>query len=96
MSKTVKIGVVGIGIMGKAHIHDIATLGNTELAAICDVDHTTADTYAARMRVPAYYNYKDLLEHEALDAVLISTPHYDHTPISIAALQKGIHVLVEQ
>ncbi|MCA0455970.1 MAG: Gfo/Idh/MocA family oxidoreductase [Chloroflexi bacterium] len=96
MSKTVKIGVVGIGIMGKAHIHDIATLGNTELAAVCDVDHATADTSAAEMRVPAYYDYKELLEHENLDAVVISTPHYDHTPISIAALQKGIHVLVEK
>lgn len=96
MSKMVKIAVVGAGIMGKAHIHDIATLENTELAAVCDVDHAIADTYAAEMHVPAYYDYRDLLEHEALDAILVSTPHYAHTPISIAALQKGIHVLVEK
>lgn len=96
MSKAVKIAVVGAGIMGKAHIKDIATLENTELVAVCDVDHAVADAYAAEMHVPTYYDFNDLLEHEALDAILISTPHYDHTPISIAALQKGIHVLVEK
>ena len=37
-----------------------------------------------------------MLEHQALDAIIISTPHYDHTPITIAVLEKGIHVLVEK
>jgi predicted dehydrogenase len=96
MSKAVRIAVIGAGIMGKAHIKDVATLENTELAAVCDVNQTVADASAAEMNVPAYYDFKDLLEHENLDAILVSTPHYDHTPISIAALQKGIHVLVEK
>jgi predicted dehydrogenase len=96
MSKAVKIAVVGTGLMGKAHIKDIASLENTELAAVCDVNQAIADTYATEMHVPAYYDFNDLLEHETLDALLVSTPHYDHTPISIAALQKGIHVLVEK
>ncbi len=96
MSKAVRIAVVGIGIMGKAHIKDVVTLENAELAAVCDVNHTVADACAAEMQVPAYYDFKDLLEHEQLDAIIVSTPHYDHTPISIAALQKGIHVLVEK
>ncbi len=96
MSQVVKIAVVGAGLMGKAHIKDIATLENTELAAMCDVNPTVADACAAEMHVPAYYDYNGLLEHKGLDAILISTPHYDHTPISIAALKKGLHVLVEK
>jgi len=96
MSKKVRIAVIGAGIMGKAHIRDVTTLENTELAAVCDINHAVADACAAEMGVPAYYDFRDLLEREKLDAVLISTPHYDHTPISIAALQKGIHVLVEK
>ncbi len=96
MSQRVKIAVVGVGIMGKAHVKDIATLANTELAAVCDVDQTVADACATEMQVPVYYDFNDLLEHEQVDAILISTPHYDHTPISIAALKKGIHVLVEK
>lgn len=96
MSKAVKIAVIGVGIMGKAHIKDIASLEHTELAAICDVDHTTADSAAAEMHVHAYHDFNELLDKEALDAIVVSTPHYDHMPISIAALQKGIHVLVEK
>ncbi|MBZ0290295.1 MAG: Gfo/Idh/MocA family oxidoreductase, partial [Anaerolineae bacterium] len=96
MSETVKIGVVGIGIMGKAHLRDIISLENTELVAVCDTDRATADKAAAEYGVPAYYDYHDLLKHTPLDAVVISTPHYDHTPISIDAMQNGIHVLVEK
>ncbi len=96
MSETVKIGVIGLGVMGKDHLKHIAALENTELAAVCDVFRESADHFAAEMNVPAYYDYHDLLNHQPLDAVLIATPHYDHTPISIAALGKGIHVLVEK
>ena len=42
MSETVRMGVIGIGIMGKAHLKDIAALENTELVAICDVNQATA------------------------------------------------------
>lgn len=96
MVHKVRLAVVGMGIMGKAHAKDIATLENTSLVAVCDVDTTVADALAQEMQVPAYYDYHDLLDHEDLDAVLISTPHYDHTPISITALERGLHVLVEK
>ncbi len=92
----VKVAVIGIGIMGKSHIRDVTSLENTELVAVCDINEPLAQQYAAELNVPSYTDYHDLLEHEKLDAVLIATPHYDHTPISIAALNKGIHVLVEK
>jgi predicted dehydrogenase len=96
MRERVKMAVIGTGIMGRDHITDISTLHNTELVAVCDVDKATADHFAAETNCRAYYDYRDLLEHEALDAVLVATPHYHHTPSSIAALERGIHVLVEK
>jgi predicted dehydrogenase len=96
MSERVKMAIIGTGIMGRDHIQDISTLHNTELVAVCDVDKATADHFAAETHSRAYYDYRDLLEHEPLDAVLIATPHYHHTPSSIAALERGIHVLVEK
>lgn len=96
MSNKVRIAVIGTGIMGKAHIHDIATLKSAELVAICDVNPVTVDLLAAELHVPAYYDYYELLKREAPDAILISTPHYDHPDMSIAALQQGVHVLVEK
>ena len=46
MSEKVKIGVIGIGAMGKPHLRDVATLENTELVAVCDINHTSADQSA--------------------------------------------------
>jgi predicted dehydrogenase len=95
-NKKVRIGVIGIGNMGAAHIRDVASLENCELAAICDVIQGRADHPAAELGVPAFYDYKEMLNGVQLDAVIISTPHYDHTPISIDCLGRGIHVLVEK
>ncbi|MEO8392881.1 MAG: Gfo/Idh/MocA family oxidoreductase, partial [Chloroflexota bacterium] len=96
MSEKVKIAVIGLGVMGREHIKSVAALENTELVAVCDVNRAAADQYAAEMNTTAYYDYHDLLEHQPRDAILIATPHYDHTPITIAAFAKGIHVLVEK
>ena len=93
----VRLAVIGVGVMGSSHVKDIATrLPNTQLAAVCDIIPERADQYAAQYQVPAFYDYRDLLEKITLDGIVIATPHYDHTPISIAALQQGIHVLVEK
>ncbi|MBN1659151.1 MAG: Gfo/Idh/MocA family oxidoreductase [Anaerolineae bacterium] len=93
---TLRMAVVGVGNMGRLHARDIHELDSTELVAVCDIDRPRADEVAARYRVPAAYDYRDLLSGTDVQAILIATPHYDHTPISIAALQQGLHVLVEK
>ena len=92
----VRIGVIGIGNMGAAHIRDVASLDNCELSAICDVIPDRADRPAQELRVPAFYDYREMLAKVKLDGVIVATPHYDHTPISIDCLGRGIHVLVEK
>ncbi len=90
-----KLAVIGLGMMGRQHLKDIHELENVELAAVCDINTSSADSLAAEYSVEAYYDYQSLLEHPELDGLIIATPHYDHTPLSIRAFQKGIHVLVE-
>jgi predicted dehydrogenase len=92
----VKMAVVGVGQMGSNHVRDLATMPNIELTAICDINHEAADQTAAQYGVRAYYDYRELLERERPQAITIATPHYDHTPISIAALERGVHVLTEK
>ncbi len=92
----VKTAVVGVGGMGSSHVRDLATLPNVELVAVCDVDHAVADRLAAQYGVRAYYSHEDLLAREQPQAITIATPHYDHTPIAIAALGRGVHVLTEK
>ena len=98
MSSTaqIKIAVIGVGGMGRAHVQDILSLPTTQLVAVCDIDRARAESVAAAANVRAFDDYRALLAQVELDAVLIATPHYDHTPISLAAFERGRHVLVEK
>jgi predicted dehydrogenase len=91
-----RIAVVGVGNMGRLHARDVHELANTELVAVCDIKRARSDEVAAQFGVKATYDFRELLAETGVQALLIATPHYDHTPISIAALQQGLHVLVEK
>jgi predicted dehydrogenase len=93
---SVRLGVIGAGVMGSAHIRDISTIPTTALAGVCDTDRERADHYAREYGVPAFYDHRTLLESGLVDGVVIATPHYDHTPIAIEAMGRGIHVLTEK
>ncbi len=92
----VGVGVVGIGGMGNSHARSIlrGNVKGAELTAVCDVN----DDYLSRFddSVLKFKDYEKFLEHEKVNAVIIATPHYSHTPLGIAALEAGKHVLVEK
>jgi predicted dehydrogenase len=95
-SKKVRLAVIGVGNMGQSHARDIVSLPNTELVAVCDIDPERLAFVAGDLGVKAYVDYNDLLLRDDLDGILVATPHYDHVPISIAAFERGIHVLAEK
>jgi len=93
---TVRLGVIGVGTMGRFHLAKLGTVKNAVLTAVCDVDRARADQVAAENRCVAYSDHQALLKDKVCDAVLIATPHYAHTSIGVDALRAGIHVLVEK
>lgn len=94
-SGSVKLGIVGLGNMGSVHARALAEgrVKGAELSAVCDVDATKLGPHAERQR---FSDSAELIRSGAVDAVLIATPHYSHTPISIDALGRGLHVLCEK
>jgi len=96
MSDKVKIAVVGVGGMGGSHINSLKDLDNCELVAVCDIDKEIADKKGKEYDVKVFYSHEDLLKSKIADAVIIATPHYDHTTIAIAAMDAGVHVLTEK
>jgi predicted dehydrogenase len=94
--KNVKIAVVGVGGMGFGHLNSLKEIKRAELCAVCDIRKEVADKVASVYGVPAYYDASEMYDRSKPDAVIIATPHYDHTPLAISALQKGIHVLTEK
>ncbi len=94
--ETVKIGIVGIGNMGKNHVQHVQDLAQTELAAICDRCAERLESAPAPAEIPRFSDYADMLDSASLDAVIIATPHYDHPDMSLLAFERGLHVLVEK
>lgn len=91
----VRIGIVGIGNMGYTHAQQILAgkINRLELAAVADMNP------AKLARVPQVKGFKtaeEMMASGLIDAILIATPHYDHTTIGIAALKAGLHVMVEK
>ncbi len=94
--KNVRLGVIGIGTMGRFHLGKLGEIRNLELTAACDIDVERAKAAAATYRCAAYDDHRKLLNDKVCDAVLIVTPHYAHTTIGLDALRAGLHVLVEK
>jgi len=102
--KRARLAVIGVGNMGSVHARDAAALPNTELVAVCDLIPERAESVASQFGAKSYTHFQDLLaveslgtrDKDGLDGVIIATPHYDHTPISIASFERGLHVLTEK
>lgn len=96
MSK-IKVAVFGCGaIAQRRHIPEYANNENVELVAFADPVKERAEEMAAQYGGKAYTDYEELLKNEKLDAVSVCTPNYLHAPMTIAAANAGLHVLVEK
>jgi predicted dehydrogenase len=96
MTNTAKIGIIGLGNMGSIHCQHAVDLPNTTLAAICDTDQSRIDVMLEKFDVPAFTDYKTMLDEVELDGIIIATPHYSHPEMTLAGFERGIHVLVEK
>lgn len=94
--KKIRLGIVGVGGMGKSHATSAKAARNLEITAICDIRKEVADEVAAVYGVPAFYDHHSLFRAGLIDAVLIVTPHYAHTPIAIDAFAAGLHVISDK
>jgi len=81
--------------MGLGHAENIESgkVSRCELAAVCG---PTPEKFTRFPNAKGFTRSEELIRSGAVDAVLIATPHFSHTPIGIDALQHGLHVLVEK
>ena len=95
--KKVKVGVIGVGFIGPAHIEALRRLGYVEVVAIADENEQAAKQKAEMLGVrTAYGDYKDLLADPEIEVVHICTPNNSHYTMSKEALAAGKHVVCEK
>ncbi|HYE77171.1 MAG TPA: Gfo/Idh/MocA family oxidoreductase, partial [bacterium] len=90
-----RVGVIGVGVMGQHHARLYAALPNADLVGVVDVDRPRAEAVAKRYCCAAFSDYADLLD-EPLDAVSIAVPTALHHEVALACLGRGIHCLIEK
>ncbi|MBT4935419.1 Gfo/Idh/MocA family oxidoreductase [Candidatus Woesearchaeota archaeon] len=91
-----RVGVIGVGLMGRNHARVYADLENVELVAISDPDEVALTKQANRFGCTKYTNYQDMIEKEKLDIVSIAVPTSLHKQVSFNVIAKGINVLLEK
>jgi predicted dehydrogenase len=93
----VRIGIIGMGNMGKYHADYLLNgkVKRAQLTAVCSTSPGKLDSYKSK-GVEIFGSAEALIQSGKVDAVLIATPHPQHTPQGIAALEAGLHVIVEK
>lgn len=92
---TIRLGLIGAGSMGLFHARYLqqGKIRHARLAAVADADPARLQGWG---EVATFADGHDLIRSGLVDAVLIATPHFQHTTYGMAALQQGLHVLVEK
>ncbi len=90
----IKVGVIGVGHLGKFHLNNWLTIDGVKLIGFCDTDDTNAEAVKEKYQIPRFEDAAELMD--ACDAVDIVAPTTSHFELCEAAIKKGRHVFVEK
>ncbi len=92
----VKIGIIGIGGMGGAHLKSISELTNCRVTAVCDYQEKSFSNPALPADAQRFMNDDEFFAKGDFEALIVAVPHYEHVPLALRGLALGKHVLVEK
>jgi predicted dehydrogenase len=92
--KNIKVGVIGVGYLGRFHAQKYAALEGVSLIGVADTNLRQAEQVAGECSCAAFSDYKKLLP--AVDAVSIAVPTPYHHLVAGECLDAGIDVLLEK
>ncbi len=94
-AEPLRVGVVGVGVMGSNHARVLSELPGVKLVGVADPDRKRRETVARNLGCAAFDD-ADALLHHGVDAVTIAAPTHLHRDIAIACAARGIHIMVEK
>ncbi len=95
----VRLGIIGVGNMGSSHIKNYlkGAMPEFDITAVADIKPDRLEWAKEQLpEVNTYSTASALMDSGDVDAVLVATPHYDHPPLVIEALEKGLHAMSEK
>ena len=89
-----RLGVVGVGSLGFHHARILASMPGIVMGGVHDSNAVRREEVASRLGVPAHASVAALLDD--VDAVVIAVPTIVHEEVALAAIERGVHILVEK
>ena len=91
-----RLGLVGLGSMGRNHLRVISNHPDTTLAAIADTDPAALEAATSSSGARGYADPLDMIRSAEIDGVVVAAPTTAHPALALAAIERGIPVLVEK
>jgi predicted dehydrogenase len=92
-----RIGVIGVGQIGKHHLDNYSKIPDAKIVALADINEAEARRVAEKYNIPnVYTNFGDLLKRDDIQAVDVALHNNLHSPVTLAALEAGKHVYCEK
>jgi predicted dehydrogenase len=93
----IRLGIIGVGQIGKRHINTYQKIAGAELVAVADINEAEVQRVAAEADIPhVYTDFRQLLARDDLDAVDVCLHNNFHMPVTVAALEADKHVYCEK
>jgi predicted dehydrogenase len=97
MASPLRCGIIGCGVIAPTHAESFRLQEDIEIKWACDVVEHKAREFAETYGIPnVTADYQEVMDDSEVDCVSICTPHASHSPIAVAALDGGKHVLCEK
>jgi predicted dehydrogenase len=90
----IKVGVIGVGYLGRQHVRIYSQLDAVELVGVVDKNPAIAESVAREFHIAPYSNYEEILGK--VSAVSLAVPTIEHSRIGCRLMSQGIDVLVEK
>src|SRR5690554_3622530 len=92
----ISLGIVGMGIRGMMYANAIKNSPNARLVSVAEPVAEILDRCTAEYGVNGYDDYKQMINEESLDGIIVATPDFLHYNIVMDTVKKGIDILVEK
>ena len=97
MARRLRVGVLGLGRMGRFHAENLAgRVARCELACVSDLDAGRGEVVARELGVPFVADPDAVVTSGDVDAVVVATPSATHAALSLAAARAGKHTFCEK
>jgi predicted dehydrogenase len=94
---TIEVALVGTGYIARFHVRAFQKQPDVEVVAVVDVQPDSMNEFATKFGILRQYSDLDaLLRDGGIDAIVLGVPNHLHAPMTISALQAGVHVMVEK